>query len=289
MLVRALALSIALPLALLPLAVQGWLGALIGELARTLLAHRRRVVRANLEIAFPALSPAARTALERAHWRHLGCVLIDTLQQPALRLGWLRARKIRIRGGDALEAARAEAGGRGILYLCSHLGSWEACAAVATLPGVRLVSVYKASGGWLDGLVMAVRQGFPQVLVEKHAAGRALVTAVKDGSLLGLISDQGGHTKYPFFGRPAYFPDGLGHFVARFRVPVVVAVALRAADGAYDLHLERFDPGPLEGLDRAAIEDRVTRAWVARLEQWIARAPEQYYWVHDVWRTFKDD
>lgn len=288
MLAKLLAHAIAWPLALLPLALQSALGALVGTLLRLALPRRREVVRANLAVAFPERDVAGREELLRAHFRHLGHLVVDTLQQPALAFPPLRRRKIRPVGWEHLE--RAVARGPSAILLCAHLGSWEAGAAVATLPGVRLLSVYKKARGFAEDFVRELRGAFPQVLVPKHEAKRPLIRGAKEGAVLGLIADQGGHERFPFFGRETFFPDGPGHFVARHGSVPVPCFSIRAPGGYYECHCLPPPEFPAEVLaDREACRRAVTGWYIALLEDWVRRYPAQYYWVHDMWRIFKDD
>ncbi len=283
---RFLALSVAVPLALLPFRIQEFLARLAAAVLRLSLPRRIAIARRNLAIAFPELEPSERERLLDRHFRHLGRLVVDTLQQPAFRFRSLLWQKVHPVGWGHLEDALRK--GPSAILLCAHLGSWEIGAAVATLPGVRLLSVYKPSRrGFADAFVAALREGLPQVLLPKQDALRPLVQGARSGALLGLIADQGGLEEYTFFGRPARFPEGPGHFAARFGSLPVPCFSIRRDDGSYDCHC--LPPLSLpEGRGREA-KRRVMTEYVALLETWIRRHPEQYYWVHDIWRSFKDD
>lgn len=289
MLARFAVWAVALPLALLPLKLQDWLGAALGAAMLRALRRRREVARTNLALAFPQLDDDALDARVAAHFRHLGCLIVDTLQLPTMALGPLRDRKVTVTGLDHLQAALAE--GQSAILLCAHLGNWEVGARVACEPGVELLSVYKAPrSGAQDALLLALRAGFPQHLIEKHGAMRELVKGTRRGALLGLIADQGGLEEYDFLGRPARFPEGPGHFAARYGCPAVPCFAVRLPDGRYRVECLP----PLDAVPRSQGKDpearrRVMRDYIALLEEWIHRHPDQYYWVHDIWRTFKDD
>lgn len=282
-----LAHLLGLPVLLAPRFLREAAGSLLGRLVRTLLHRRRRVVAANLEVAFPEKTPVEREAIERAHFEHLGKVLLDMLLQPWFRFPSVLEAELRREGWEHLEQALA--GGRSALLLCSHMGSWEICASVSTLGSVRLLSVYKRAKGFGDALLLALRRGFPQILLSKQESKRALIRGARDGSLLGLIADQGGHTRYPFFGRPTFFPDGPGHFWSKRGLTPIFCLAIRQPGGGYRCVCKPLDLPPREEIPPEERAATLVRAYIAELEGWIREYPEQYYWVHDMWRIFKDD
>lgn len=284
---RILAFALAIPVVLLPLRAQVWLGTLVGLLLRVALRRRREVVIANLEIAFPEFDAAGREDLLRRHFRHLGCSVVDMLQQPCFRWRPLMWRKIRPVDWDVLRRARE--GGRPVTILASHFGSWEACGSLATEPGFELLGVYKPAKGLLNAMLMEIRLGFPLVLIPKAIAKRELIRGMRRGAGLGLVSDQGGLTEYDFFGRPARFPSGAAWYWAKHDVTPVGVMGVRHEDGTYSCHCFLLDLPPRDQVPEADRKRVFVETYIAALEDWIRRYPEQYYWVHDIWRTYKHD
>ena len=284
---RILAVALALPVALLPLRAQVWLGAFVGLLLRIALRRRHRVVEANLQVAFPELDAAGRRDLLRRHFRHLGCLVVDMIQQPLFRWRFLMWRKIHPVDWDILRRARE--GGKPVTILASHFGSWEACSAIATEPDFELLAVYKPAKGLFDELLQEIRRGFPVVLIPKAEAARELTRGMRRGAGLGLVSDQGGLTEYEFLGRPARFPSGAARYWAKHGVTPVGVMGVRHEDGTYACHCFSLDLPPRESIPAEDRQRVFLEAYIAVLEDWIRAYPEQYYWVHDVWRIFKDD
>jgi KDO2-lipid IV(A) lauroyltransferase len=252
-----------------------------------ILVRRQEVVRVNLKLAFPEKTDSQREKILRGHFEHLGRVALDMLLQPYFRFAWILNLRLQRIGWEHLEAAQK--GGQSTLLLCSHMGSWEMCAAVSLLPEVELLSVYKKSQGFGDAFLLALRQGFPQTLLSKRQSKRELLRGARRGALLGLIADQGGLTKYDFFGHPAYFPDGPGHFWGKFGTPPVFCLAIRQPGGVYHCHCLPLELPERDSLPPEERRPVFVRAYIQELERWIRKYPEQYYWVHDVWRSFKDD
>lgn len=284
---RILAFALAIPLVLLPRRVHVWLGSLMGLLLRLALRRRRRVVDANLAIAFPELDDEGRRDLARRSFRHLGCVVVDMLQQPCFRWRPLMWRKIKPRDWDVLRAARE--GGRPVTILASHFGSWEACAALGTEPDFEILAIYKPAKGILDELLYEFRSGFPVTLVPKSKAQRELLKGMHRGAGLGLVADQGGLDEYPFFGHPARFPSGAAWYWRKHDVQPVMVMGVRREDGTYDCFCSLLDLPPRDDVPEEDRKRVFVEAYIQALEDWIRRYPEQYYWVHDIWRTFKHD
>ena len=52
--------------------------------------------------------------------------------------------------------------------------------------------------------------------------------------------------------------------------------------------MEELEEIPLqEGEDQEQIVYNTTQIYIKRLERLISEYPEQYFWLHDIWKQFK--
>jgi len=276
--------------AALPLRLVMALGSLVGSLAWRVARDTRRKVLASLAVAFPERPLAEREAIGRGSLRHLAW-LAGEVVAPA---GYAdRIREYVSFHGDA-EARLTEVmgRGRGVIYVTGHVGNWEL---MARRVAQQFPSVTIAKAGpdpRMNALIERMRTegGVGTLWREDPRTSRAMIKALKQGKLFGLLIDQDTRVQgvfVPFFGRLAFTPRAAGDLALRFRTPVVAGWVRRRGprpgDGhEIDLVEIPYDP---DAADREAESLRITAACTARLEAAIRGRPEEWVWMHERWKT----
>jgi Kdo2-lipid IVA lauroyltransferase/acyltransferase len=270
----------------LPLGLARWLGAGFGRLAFTVAGGERRKALKSLTRAFPDKSDAERHALARASFRHLGMAAFEVGATTSLdaRLEQL------VRWGPedraVLEAALAR--GKGVVFVSGHVGNWELLARRIARAGYPSQSIAKeTTDPRLTALVERFRAqgGVRSIWRGQEGAARAMLRALKGGEILGLLIDQDTRVQsvfVPFFGELAATPRAAADLALRTGAAVVVGFCQREGDG-YRLGCEEvaWSAGP----DREADAVGLTAALSERIEAAIRRAPEQWVWMHQRWKT----
>lgn len=262
------------------------IGRRLGDLARLLLARRRRVALANLAVAFPELAPSERARIARAAWQHAGMMMIE--------LGRLLGRPIQatvdelvVDGLDRLRAVMREHGRA--LVLTAHLGNWEYLSAFSRIIGDPVAIVVRPlDSPSLDALAVELRRKTGVELIDKRGALRPVLSALRRGRLVAVLLDQNAARRegifVPFFGRLASTSRSLALLSLRTRTPIVPIFIQREGAARHRVVVE---PAlSLEGwndLDVAVVE--LTGRCNEVIEAAIRRAPEQWLWFHDRWRT----
>jgi Kdo2-lipid IVA lauroyltransferase/acyltransferase len=258
-----------------PLLLQ--LGKLTGLLIFHLARFRRGIVETNLRLCFPERDAAARRQLARAHYQALGIGMFE-----AGVAWWAPSDSLppfEIHGQQHLEKAAAEGG---VILLTAHFTTLEMTGRLLarhfTLGGLfrppkNPVVAHLMQRGRFDKLTPAIPLNDL----------RGLIRALKNGSTIWYAPDQSRLTKFaeilPFFGVPALTNTATSRLAEMTGARVIPFFAYRRDDGSYllEIHppLEHFPtPDPLQ--DSVRIN--------TIFEQAIARAPEQYFWIH---RRFK--
>ncbi len=278
-------------LSLLPLGPALWLGSAAGKLAYWLAPTQRRLALEHLAIAFPDKSDAERQAIARASFVHLG--------QAAMEVAAVRSLDRRLEEYVSIDAAgerlmrEAKESGRGLLFATGHMGNWELFGRRIARAGFECVAVARRS--WdtrIDDLVSSFRAsgGVETLWREDPGAGRALLKALRQGKVLGILIDQDTRVQgvfVPFFGRPALTPRAVADLALRFKAPLFVGWSRRREPGkgsGYLLEVEAvaYDPDPV---DREAEVLKLTAFCTARFEAAIRRRPSEWVWVHRRWKT----
>lgn len=276
-----LGLGVARLLAWLPVPWLLALGCLLGELFRAASASRRRVVRINLRLCFPQMTEAERRRLARAHFRALGMGASEMLVAWFVSDRRLR-RRVEFEGLQHLRAAQAD--GRGVLLLTGHFTAMELGCRLVHLAGCPFHGMYRPAESpfvdyWLRRLREA-RLGLPMVPKQDL---KTVIRLLRRGSVVWYGPDQTigvpGSIFVTFFGVPALTVTATARLAALGRAQVLPYFCVRRR-GRYRLvFLPPFTDFP-SGDDHAD-----ARRVNAFLETAVARAPEQYFWVH---RRFKD-
>lgn len=273
------ALSRALPWPVARAAGSG-VGALAGALG-----IRRRVAIGNLAIAFPERTADERDRILAAHYRELGRV--------AFEYGQL-ARLVHAAGDTVVAEARGMAHletlrGRGAILMTGHFGAFELLGAwLGRLQSIDFV-VRPLSNPLVEARLQAIRAAAGVGRIDA-ADPRRVYTTLARGGWVCMLADQDARRSgvfVPFFGRPASTPAGPARIALKAGVPIVMGFATRRADGRLELDVEAplappaaGDPDPVRTL---------TLAHTARLEHWIRRTPEQWFWLHRRWKTRPPD
>jgi KDO2-lipid IV(A) lauroyltransferase len=175
------------------------------------------------------------------------------------------------------------------LMLTAHLGNWEYLAAAPRLTGYPgAIVVRPLDSPALDGLAAATRRKTGIALIDKRGALRPVLHALRRGGLVGILLDQNATRRegvfVPFFGRAACTSRSLALLALRTDTPIVPIFIRREAVGRHQVTIEPPLPRPVaQDLEEAVAE--LTGRCTEAIEAAIRRAPEQWLWSHDRWRT----
>jgi Kdo2-lipid IVA lauroyltransferase/acyltransferase len=261
------------------------LGERLGKLGYSPLGIRRRVVERQIAGAFPVLDESGVSAIAKRSYAHIGRATVEMALLGRLGRAGILNLVTEITGWDAIEEAHAR--GRGIVIVSGHFGNWELAGAYLPARGIpHDVIVRPQANPLFNRFIDQTRAQLGMKVVSDAEAVRHTPRALKQNRAVGFVSDQGllglASTFVPFFGRPARTPRGAAVFALRFEAPIVFITAMRKADGTYHFAAERVDVEQTG--DREADSDSIVRRYTGILEEWVRRAPEQYFWQHRRWK-----
>lgn len=270
-------------LAHLPAAIGLAAGRRLGDLLWLVLPGRRAVALDNLRRSFGAERSAAEIRqLARRSFQNVGMNLVEGCCY-FLRPTQVMLSRVRMEGREHLQAAAAR--GRGVLILTAHFGNWELLAAAHGLSGLPLSIVTRPLDyPLLDDLAARFRRRSGAELIVKRQAVREVLTALRRQRMVGILLDQNATRAegvfVPFFGSPASTSKGLALLALRTGAPVVPIFLRREPDGRHCMDVGAAVPPPADGQIAT-----YTSAFNRVLEATIRRTPEQWFWMHDRWRT----
>lgn len=272
-----------------PALIRSWMGRSLGAVLR-LARLRAKVVDQNLDIAFPALVRGSdeRALLFRQAYEHLGFLFWEILMLfgPMKRFVRRRARLLGLQHWIA-----ADARGKGVIFLSSHVGNWEVMAANGALNGGMnvLIVTKKLKPEWLHRAIEHGRARCGVSGTYEPRTMRDVLSHLKRKGTIGLVLDQYAGApigvRVPFFGVPVGTANVVALLAKRTGAPVLPVLNYRTPEGRYLTEIQAplewiEDPNPHRELARN------TALYAEVLEGHVRRFPGQWLWIH---RRFKGD
>ena len=267
----------------LPLRVVFSLGKTLGFLAWLCLPNYRRLARRNVEIAFgEEKSATEKDRIVRRHFQNLGANLLSGMKLNTMSVEQVAAR-VEVEGAD--EVHRQLRRGRPVVLVLSHLGSWEL---IAQFPPhhfgyTRLSTVYQKLGNrYLDRFVRRQRARFGIELFDRSEGFAEAIRLLRGGGMIGILSDQhaGDHGLWtPFFGRLASTSPLAALLCKRTGAALVAAPLFTAGPAKWRMIFRPPSDQPDDTVET------LTAKVNAMIADEIRRAPEDWFWVHNRWKT----
>ncbi|MDH5455006.1 MAG: lysophospholipid acyltransferase family protein [Gammaproteobacteria bacterium] len=256
-------------------------GRLLGRLAHLAGGSRRAVVRRNIELCFPDLTPSERDAMALAHFKALGMMLVE------MGLGrWASTAHLQsittLTGTEHVTDALAS--GKGVILLSAHFTTLEISGRVLAEAIPPFDAVFRKNRSeFMTELQRSGREVAADTTIEKRDI-KKMVRSLRGPRPVWYAPDQSYNRKgsevIEFFGVPSMHTTATSTLARLGNAAVVPFFPRRLPDSTYELIL-------LPAFENFPSDDPVadTRRYVAILEEQIRKCPEQYFWIH---RKFKD-
>lgn len=260
-------------------AALGWVVARVGR-------PRWEVVREHLQTAFPEAGERWRRDIGRRSYAHLGAEAVALFRLAGMGRAQVRERT-RVTGLGVVESAVRE--GRGVIILSAHLGNWEIGGSALVARGFPLdVVVARQRNELFDRHLTRSRERLGFGIIPRNEGRHGVLAALKAGRLAGILGDQDARRAgvfVDFFGRPASTARGPAVLALRSDALIVTLFAVRLPGWKprYHVHLEALEGTAATG--RAARVAAITQAYTTRIEEYVRRYPDQYFWLHKRWKT----
>ena len=267
----------------------------IGRTFGNLPFNRNRVERAieQLAVAMPTLDLAQRTELVHRSYEHLAMLAVELAVLPRYMTEDAWSEFIEL--GELEHAIRPLLEDRPTLLLTAHCGNWEVLGYTMALLGFRMHAIYRPldlrpADRWLRQT--RSRRGLE--LVDKFGAINQLPRLLSQGESVAFVADQNAGTRglhVPFFGRLASSYKSIGLMAIQHRARIIVGCAQRRCTSRgepdsmqYRIEIDdRIDPEDWENQPDPLFY--ITARYRRAIEQSVRRAPEQYLWMHRIWKS----
>ena len=267
----------------LPLPLLFVFGEFFGFCAWIILGKYRRLALRNISIAFGnEKSPRQLRRLVRGHFQRLGANLLCSVKLTGMPLEKM-ATRIEAENLDFIH--RELRAGRPVVLILSHLANWELFAHILPkyIGYVRNSTIYQRLGNrFIDEHVRRVRGRAGVEMFDRKEGFDKAIKLLRDGGAIGILSDQhaGDHGVWaPFFGRLAS-TSPLPALLAKRTRAALVGVAIYT-DGRARWRVV-ISPALQDNQESVGSLSAKTNQVI---EQQIRRAPEDWFWVHNRWKT----
>jgi len=273
--------------ATLPLSFSWKLADFLGRIWFQLDRRHRQVALSNLKLAWgDELSEDERRTIARRNFIHLAQVLLELPYLRKLNSDDLDG-VVSFHGIEHFQSALKQ--GRGVLLLAWHFGNWELMALAFSLRYHPInIVVRPLDNPFFDNLITKIRTRGGNQLIPKRGSVRKMLRLLAAGDAVALLLDQNPAwyegVFVPFFNEIACTNKTLSTIALRTGAPVLPAFNVRQPDGSYQVFCE-----PEIVLERSGDTTRDVEENTAKfnriIETYVRRYPEQWFWVHQRWKT----
>jgi len=196
-------------------------------------------------------------------------------------------KRIDIKGLDNYtEACRK---GKGVLLFSAHFGNWEIGNAALAITTKPFIFVYRTlDSPFLEEGITYVRASCGITSLDKGNAMRPIIRSLKKGATINMLIDQNVAVYdgifINFFHRPACTTAGLALLALSTGATVLPVFTTRLPDGKYLLEIGH-EVDIVRSGDREADVLCNTQHFTNIIEDHIRQYPEQWFWMHQRWKT----
>ena len=251
--------------------------------------RHRRVVEANLDLAFPGMDSVVRESVVEASFLNWGriaaeAVHVDELVAECRRHKEWRALRVAVKQGLA--------GGRGLLVLTAHTANFELLARVFGT-AIAPVGVFHRPLGIadLDSFVVRERDRFGVRTLNRGAAVREALRILAAGGCVAVPLDQNQRAGHGIFvdvlGHPACTSTALARLSVASGAPVLPVFAVWSGPKTTPFigELITAPPGRPSPAEREGRIRELTARYSAEIDRVVRRFPHQWNWAHRRWKT----
>ena len=276
----------------LPLKVLYGISDFVSFMAGRVVGYRRKVIRQNLESAFPEKNIDELRRIEKNFYRFLADYFVETLRLGRMSEKEAR-RRMRFNGMDQIRKSLED--GRNVSLYLGHYCNWEW---LSTIPihlrdsGAATGQIYHPlENEASDRAFLKIRGHFGATSIRMADTLPTLLKWKKDGrpSITGYIADQ-----VPLLNGVHLFVDFLNHDTPVFTGPERLSRMLHSE--VYYCDIVRPKRGEYECTFRKIADDasglpqfELTQRYFALLEESIRSKPEYWLWSHRRWKRTREN
>ncbi len=247
----------------------------------------------RLEVAFPDMDHDQHHDLVMKAYEHLAMLAAELSVTPRLLSedAWTDYVEL----GQLKSVMRPLLNDRPTLLLTGHCGNWEIVGYTMALLGFNMHAIYRPLDLKLaDDWVRQTRSRRGLDLLDKFGVMRAMPELMEKGKAVAFVADQNAGDRglqVPYFGRLASSYKSIGLTALQYNANILIGQARRLPPKPGSNQSMRYR---IEVEDCFSSEDwqnqpdplyYITARYRRSIEHMIRRSPEQYLWMHRIWKS----
>ena len=244
---------------------------------------RKKIAMIQLKMVFPEKSSQEIRKILIGMYRNMGITTAETYFGNTQEL----FDKAIVDGWEILD--KAVKMGKGVILTTGHLGNWE-------LAGRYIAANYKLGvvatrqrNRYFDSFTNKLREKENIIMIDKKKALRPIIKLLKENYIVSLLMDQNAGRNgilTDFLGFPASTFVGTAKIAIKIGCPIVPAFAIRLSEGTHRFICEEIIYSDNYENTLESIKE-LTELVSKKLEKYILKYPQQWFWVHRRWRGAK--
>ncbi len=245
-------------------------------------AYRKKVVRSNLQLAFPDKSLEAIIKIERKHYRHLADIFMEMIKTFTISKKRL-AKHYKYTNLELFDELKNQS----VIIVGGHYNNWEWVVQLPEFIKNEGYAAYaKIENPFFERVIKKSRERFGSKFIKTYNFIKVFEANKKNNilSVTGLLSDQS-----PVYHKTKLWTKFLGTCVPTHVGAEILAKKSNQAyvyininkvkRGYYEVDFELITKTPNDYPDF-----ELTRIFIQKLEKAIYKAPEYYFWTHKRWK-----
>lgn len=260
---------------------------LLGRLAYYFATQTRELTQRHLTIAYGSeKTPSEIVRLSKKVFEYLGKNTGEMLR--ATKVQNLRQLEefLVVAGYENFQKANAK--GKGVIFLTCHLGAFDLQVSVMALKGLNPNIIgTPLKDEKLNELLWDYRNKFGAVAIERGKETFRLIKVLKSGGSVALLIDQDTKVKstfVEFFGKLASTPVGVTVLALKTGAAIVPTYVHLGKDWKQHMQILPEISLSVSGDEERDIQEN-TQMLTDLIENVIRKHPEQWVWMHERWKT----
>lgn len=246
---------------------------------------RRKTTIANLKKAFPEKSFSEIKSLARKNYQSITITFFELMLIPHLSISEIEKQV----NYDGLELINEKLNkGNGLILLTAHFGNWEFIIAslAEKLAGKFNVLIKPQRNPYITKWLEETRNVANTKIIPIGVSVKSIYQALNRGEVVLIAGDQRGHKdgpRFKFFNQPTAYYTGTASILSRTKSELILCFIHRQKDFSYKLVINEIDFSDLPTDEKEWINS-LTQKYITILEQQVRISPEQYFWMHKLWK-----
>lgn len=178
---------------------------------------------------------------------------------------------------------------KGVILLTAHIANWELGALFMGLALNKQINVLvkKQRNRLVAKWMSDIREKFTNKEIPLGVSVRELYKTLVQGGIVGIVGDQRAKKDdgvvVNFFNQPTLTFQGFAALGIKNKVPILVVLAERLSNGKYFIDITEIN---YENLPKSTSEQirELNQRYMNIIENKIRVNPEQWLWMHNIWK-----